>query len=78
MMSPMEKVSHGLLEIARKLDDQIETVAAERVAFSLFVWTDGRCNYVSTADRTEIIAVLEGMIEKWKAGHPDIPAHELN
>lgn len=72
----METVSRELPSIARTLDREIELVAGEPVAFSLFVWTKGRCSYVSSSpDRREIITVLEAMIARWKAGAPDIPAH---
>jgi hypothetical protein len=76
--SAMRKVSLGAQDLARELDQRIAEVAGEKVAFSLFVWTRGRCTYVSSAsDRREIIQVLEGMIAGWKAGMPDIPAHEV-
>ena len=72
----MEAVSRGLPAIAQTLDSEIQLVAGEPVAFSLFVWTKGRCSYISSAtERREIITVLEAMIARWKAGAPDIPAH---
>lgn len=77
MPDEIRKVSLALQDIARELDTRIEGVAGKKIAFSLFVWTDGRCNYVSTADRQEVIHVLEGMIAGWKKGMPDIPAHEI-
>jgi len=77
MSDEIRKVSLAMQDIATELDQRITEIAGRRVAFSLFVWTDGRCNYISTAERQEIIAVLEGMIAGWKAGMPDIPAHEL-
>lgn len=72
----MEAVSRELRSIAGILDEEIQRVAGEPVAFSLFVWTKGRSSYVSTStDRQQIITVLEAMIARWKAGAPDIPAH---
>ena len=73
----MEAVSRELQRVARDLDADLAEVAGERVAFSLFVWTEGRCSYVSSgAMRSEVIVVLEAMIARWKAGEPDVPAHE--
>lgn len=76
-MSAQEKISRNLPSIADRLRADIEKVAGQSVAFSLFVWTDGRSNYISTADRETVIAVLEEHIRGWKAGMPDIPAHEV-
>lgn len=72
----MEAVSRDLRRIAGVLDEEIRETAGEPVAFSLFVWTKGRCSYISSSpDRSEIITVLEAMIARWKAGEADIPAH---
>lgn len=76
MSADAVKVSEHLQAVARELDQRLERIAGKRVAFSLFVWTDGRSNYISTADRSEIIAVMEQMIAGWKQGMPDVPAHE--
>ena len=78
MSAAMKKISMQGQDIARMVEGQLEAVAGERVGFSLFVWTKGRCTYVSNCpDRAEIITVLEQMIESWKKGMPDIPAHEV-
>jgi hypothetical protein len=74
----MIAVSKDLEKIARRLDRLIEEAAGERVSFSLFVWTEGRCSYISTANRDDVIQVLEGMIAGWKAGMPDVPAHNVS
>lgn len=76
-MDAQEKISRELQNIARGLGDVLNDVAGEEVAFSLFVWTKGRSNYINTADRATVIAVLEEHIKGWKAGMPDIPAHEV-
>jgi len=77
-MDAMRKVSLAAQDIAKDLGKATEEVAEERVAFSLFIWTEGRCTYISSAEREEIIPVLEGMIAGWKKGMPDIPAHEVS
>lgn len=76
-MSAALKVSRELQQIAQRLDGDLERVAGTRVGFTLFVWTDGRSNYISTADRAEMIAVLEQHIAGWKQGAADMPAHEV-
>lgn len=76
-MSAQDKISRELQNIAGRLRKDIEQVAGQPGAFSLFVWTEGRSNYISTADRETVIAVLEEHIKGWKAGMPDIPAHEV-
>ncbi|MBN9459013.1 MAG: hypothetical protein J0I54_20465 [Bosea sp.] len=72
----MEAVSRDLRRIAGVVDEEIREAAGEPVAFTLFVWTKGRCSYISSAtERGEIITVLGAMIARWKAGEADIPAH---
>lgn len=76
MSEAMIKVSKEAQNIATALEAQIDEIAGKSVGFSLFIWTEGRCTYISNSDRKEIIGVLEGMIEGWKKGMPDIPAHK--
>lgn len=71
------KVSKELQTIADELRDRLNNVAGTQVQFSLFVWTEGRASYISTASRKEVIETLEIMIRRWKEGMPDIPAHEV-
>lgn len=72
------RVSMALKSIAADLDAKIEAVAGKRVGFSLFVWTEGRCNYIaSSTDRAEIKAAILSVIEGWDVGMPDVPAHEV-
>lgn len=78
MASPMIAVSKDLQKIAKRLDKDITKSAGERVGFSLFVWTDGRCNYVSNStNRAEIKRALLSVVDGWDAGMPDIPNHEI-
>jgi hypothetical protein len=74
-------ISQKLQEIAALIDQELQLAAGseERIAFTLFVWTEGAVSYVAnTTDKKEMIAALEKMIAKWKAGMPDIPLHERN
>lgn len=68
-------VSAALRDIADQVHAQLEQAAGEPVAFSLFVWPDRFASYISTADRGEVIQVLEGMIARWKAGEATPPVH---
>lgn len=77
-MSTSMKVSARLQDAARLVDEFLEEAAGERVSFSLIVWTKGTINYVSNAEREDVLMALEEMIARWKAGHPDIPAHKKN
>ncbi len=72
------KVSRRLQDLAKELSQHLNGVAGEPVSFSLFVWTEGRCNYVSNStDRAEIKKALKSVIDGWDQGMPDIPAHEV-
>lgn len=72
------RVSEALQGVAHGLDERLTEIAGERVTFSLFVWTEGRANYISNAaDRDQVAGVLRKMLEGWDAGMPDIPAHEV-
>jgi hypothetical protein len=77
-MSDARIVSKQLQSIAADLGVRLEQLTGHRVAFSLFVWTDGRASYISTAARHEVIAVLEQMLAGWRKGMPDVPAHEVD
>ena len=78
-MSAVVKISKALPDIARMVDKEIERVAGQRVSFSLFVWTDGRSQYVANVrDREGIKKALLSIISNWDAGAPDVPAHEAN
>lgn len=76
---PIIAVSEGLQELARDIDRQIMELTGERVAFSLFVWTDDRAQYVSNCtDRTAIKSAVREITDAWDAGMPDIPAHKIS
>lgn len=77
-MGVSENVSRHLQEIALDLTGALNEAAGERVVWSLFVWTPGRANYISNAaNREDIITALETVLENWKQGAPDVPAHKL-
>ena len=74
----MRAVSEKLQDLAKLIDDFIAEAAGERISFSLIVFTNPRFQYVSnTQDRAEIAGALQALIDGWKKGMPDIPAHEV-
>lgn len=77
-MSDSTVVSAAMQKVARKIDEELFRLVGHPVAFSLFVWTDGRANYISSADRSEVEPVIRAIVDGWSAGVPDIPAHELD
>jgi len=76
-MSDATLVSQELEGIATQIDKMLTKLVGHEVAFSLFVWTEGRSNYISTANREEVTAILKQHIAGWEAGMPDIKAHEI-
>jgi hypothetical protein len=77
--SPAVRVSRELQQIADELSARLEGVAGRPVAFSLFVWTEGRAYYVATTnDRAAVKALLHEFLACWDAGMPDVPAHQVN
>lgn len=71
------RISQGLQDVAKDLDGALRSIAGERINFSLWVWSDGRTQYISNAQRADVIKALEETIARWKEGMPDIPAHEV-
>jgi len=78
MSSPSIAVSQQLQALARKLEDDIERIAGQKIGFSLFVYTPERMNYISNVDRKDAERCLETLLESWKGGMPDIPAHKVS
>ncbi len=70
-------VSRELQAVAQVLDEELARIAGTRVAFTLLVFTEGRANYISNADRAESVAQLRDLLTYWESGIPDIPAHEV-
>lgn len=74
----MNAVSKDLQGLASQIDERLESVAGEKIGFSLFVWTKGRAQYISnTTDRKEIKTAILAIIDGWDKGMPNIPAHEV-
>ncbi len=76
-MSAANKVNKKLQAIAQALDEELQEAAGERVAFTLLVFTPGRANYISNADRAQSVEQLRDLLKYWESCIPDIPAHEI-
>jgi hypothetical protein len=79
--NPDEKVSFELKDIAEKIDDKLESVAGQKMGFSLVVFnveSESRLNYVSNCNRQDVIKVYKTLLEGWEKGMPDIKAHEVS
>lgn len=73
--SKQMELSIWLQTLASLIDQALTQSAGEPLAFVLIVDTDGVVQYVSNADRQDGITMVEGLLERWKAGRADIPAH---
>lgn len=71
------RLSKELRAIAGRLEADINKAAGERTAFALVVFTPGRASYISNGPRDQVVNELEGLLEFWRAGGPDIPAHKI-
>lgn len=76
--SPMARVSRELQDVMKELDERLEKIAGTRVAFSIFVYTEGRMNYGGNLDREEALHVIEQWCAAKRAGMPDVPAHKIS
>jgi hypothetical protein len=70
-------ISAAMPQLAEAIDEAIERIAGEKIAFSLIVYTPERASYISSCSREDSIKQLSYLLELWKAGMPDIPAHEV-
>lgn len=71
-------VSQQLQQISRRLVRDLNSIAGEPVAFSLIVFTDENAQYVSNAERDQVMGAMKKMVEKWEQGMPDVPAHRVS
>lgn len=74
-------LSKDLKDIAKRLDALLAKSAGERMGFALVVFPFGRLgrgSYVSNCERDKMVEELETLLQRWKDGMPDVPAHEVN
>lgn len=74
-MSASVRLSVRLQEIAGSLSEVLNEVAGEPIAFVLVIQADKVAQYVSNASREDGTELIEGLLERWKLGRADIPAH---
>lgn len=72
------KVSVAMPAIAEALENIIESIAGERVGFTLLVFTEERASYISNVPRADSVREIKGLLADWEAGAPDIPAHKVH
>lgn len=77
-MTPEEKVSTELRDIADELTKRLEEVAGQHMNFSLLVFhtkPGSRMNYISNTKREDVVYAMKSLLKGWEEGMPDIPAH---
>ena len=75
-----KNVSEAMQALMTDLDKTVTEIAGQPMGISLFVFNaeaGGRVNYVSNCDRDQVYSALMSIINGWKSGMPDIPAHEF-
>lgn len=79
-MTPQKqvKVSIALKDIAKRIDRDLHKAAGERVPFSLYMWIDGRVQYVANVERPDAIALMAEFFDKQTQGYPDMGAPHLD
>ena len=74
-MSASDRLSVRLQDIAQSLAEVLDEVAGEPVPFVLVLQADKTAQYVSNCERKDGRELIESLLERWKAGRADIPAH---
>lgn len=75
MSAKAKRLSVALQDIAALLETELASYAGERVAFVLMVNIDGITQYASNTDRSDGVALVRSLLDRWNAGRADIPAH---
>ena len=74
-MSASDRLSVRLQDIAQSLAEVLDEGAGEPVPFVLVLQADKTAQYVSNCERKDGRELIESLLERWKAGRADIPAH---
>lgn len=74
-MRASTRLSLRAQDIARSLNDALNEIAGEPVAFVLVLETDKVAQYIANCDRKDGRDLIEQLLARWKAGRADIPAH---
>lgn len=74
-MSASHRISIALPTVAKHIDAALTDTAGLDVPWVLVCQVDGVAQYVSNTQRPDGTALIESLLERWKAGRADIPAH---
>lgn len=74
-MNASAKLSVALQPIAAGLAEVLTEIAGEPIGFVLVVNADHIAQYVANVKREEGTRLLTELLERWRAGRADIPAH---
>ena len=69
------RVSRHLQWVAGVVETLLSKLAGEPVKFSLLIWSDGRAQYVSNAEREGCTTAMRELLARWDEGTPDVPEH---
>lgn len=81
MSNASVKVSKELRALASELEDRVEAIAGQRMAFALLIFSPNegeRMNYISNGPREEMHQAMKALIKGWEEGMPDVPAHKMD
>lgn len=74
-MDKTTALSLELQGVADALDQHFEERLGMRIGFVLVCHVEDVSQYVSNLEREGGKALIESLLERWKAGKADIPAH---
>ena len=74
-MTASARLSVRLQDIAQSLADVLADVAGEPIPFVQVLSADYNAQYVSNCDRKDGSELIESLLDRWKSGRADIPAH---
>lgn len=69
------RLSIALQDIAADLAERLKAATGEDLAFVLVISADKTAQYVSNASRKDGEELIESLLDRWKTGRADIPAH---
>jgi hypothetical protein len=65
--SSLREMSLGLQLLATSIDHTLRLANGQRVAWALVMQIDGAAQYVSNAERADGLALVEAMLQRWRA-----------
>ena len=68
-------VSLTLQQLASFINDSLAAAAGDTVPWALVLQTDGVAQYVANTSRDDGQKLIESLLDRWRAGRADIPAH---